>query len=524
MHHGESQGQAVMVTCDLASIHDELRDAVRGRLESDCGELSSDAIFIGATHAHSAPDARLVPYGMEPCSSEYRRASSTIRWQMWLIPAILIGIYGVSIAEESTMDKTSKDNLATWQEKAVDYARIMSRVKWTPVAEGMPLRSGGHFEKGTEYTGVPYSSVKSVGRYIGFDIFLKTFLAAVDNPLSVLYTENLSGKVSNAAAYYGKVCSSYTSYALQCGIWYVSRHYGPTYREGIQLVDPQSAQAAEVGDVIFTPPASKGGGSHIEIVTGITRNDDGTVTHVRVEESYPPTIRNTDRDAPKFDAHISAANRELYRITDLDAWRGANRAESFLFPNYEEDSTTPVINRVLLLDLGDWVPYRKDQVVRINVMDRDDLGVNTLVIKRGNTVVENIEVRGPGVVERSFSTCGDYTAHCVMTDGSLSQACEFSVCDIDFKTSVETVTLGEPWKIAFTSDNMDVVIVYLYSEANEYNHRTVFVTDQDRRNGKVVIPADLMENAGKWQIWLIGENRYGRLNKQRPITVVAQEG
>lgn len=101
------------------------------------------------------------------------------------------------------------DSSIAWQEKAVDYARIMSRVKWTPVAGGMPKR-GGYFEEGTEYTGVPYSSVKSVGRYIGFDIFLKTFLAAVENPRSVLYTENLSGEVANAECYYGKVCSSYT--------------------------------------------------------------------------------------------------------------------------------------------------------------------------------------------------------------------------------------------------------------------------------------------------------------------------
>lgn len=110
---------------------------------------------------------------------------------------------------------------APWRKKSVQYGRITSQVKWTPVADGM-LKRGGHFEKGKEYTGVPYSSVKSVGRYIDFDIFLKTFLAAVENFQSVLYTENLHGEVSNAECYYGKVFSSYTSYALQCGSWYVS--------------------------------------------------------------------------------------------------------------------------------------------------------------------------------------------------------------------------------------------------------------------------------------------------------------
>lgn len=58
----------------------------------------------------------------------------------------------------------------TWQEQAAAPAQILSRVKWTPVADTLPNRKGGFFDKGTEYTGVPYSSVRSEGRYIGFDI------------------------------------------------------------------------------------------------------------------------------------------------------------------------------------------------------------------------------------------------------------------------------------------------------------------------------------------------------------------
>jgi hypothetical protein len=337
----------------------------------------------------------------------------------------------------------------------------------------------------------------------------------------VLYTEDLSGTVSNAGAYYGKVCSSYTSYALQCGIWYVSRHYGPAYREGICPVEPQSAQAAKVGDIVYTAPPP---GGHVEIVTAITRGDDGQVTHVRIEESCPPTTRDTNRTAAEFEAHLAPDRKTLYRITDLDAWRGPNRAESLRFPDYAEDSAAPAINRVLLLDRGDWVPYQKGQPVKVNVMDRDAQGVKALVINRGDTVVEEVEIRGKGIIERWFPVCGDYTAHCVMADGSVSQACEFAVCDFGFEPSVEELPVREPWEIAFTSANIDVAIVYLYCEADEYGHRTVFVTDQDRRNGRVAIPADLIQTAGTWQIWLIGENRYGRLKKRLDIAAVENGG
>jgi hypothetical protein len=435
---------------------------------------------------------------------------------IWLAGSLFLHLLTYQVACRSDEPKTS-DPL-TWQEKSVEYARIMSRVKWTPVADSMPKR-GGYFTAGKEYTGVPYSSVKHVGRYIGFDIFLKTFLAAVENPKSVLYTENLYGKVSNAECFYGKVCSSYTSYALQCGIWYVSKVHGPQFRDGISVVEPQSAQAVQPGDLIYTPPTTRNGGSHVELVTEVVRNQAGKVTHVRIEESRPQTTSNTLRGAAAFDAHLASRNRELYRITDLDAWRGTNSAESFLFPNYEEDSATPQINRVLLLDRGDWVPYAKGQPVRINIMDRDNQGIRRLVIQRGDKVVEDIEHPDRGVVERSFDICGDYTAHCVMADGSSSQACEFAICDLDFTLPAKHVSRGQSWELELATENMDAIIVYFKNSADGYDEHNVFITEDDRKTNKVTIPASVTQHADLLEVWLIGENRYGRLKKRRDIHV-----
>ena len=123
------------------------------------------------------------------------------------------------------------------------------------------------------------------------------------------------------------------------------------------------------------------------------------------------------------------------------------------------------------------------------------------------------------MLERSFSTCGDYTAHCVMNDGSTSQACEFAVCDLDFSLPAQAVSRDEPWEIEFTSDNMNVIIAYLKSSTNSYDEHNVFVSEQDRQNGRVVVPAGLIQSKGNMQVWLIGENRYGRLKKHRDVVV-----
>lgn len=71
MDGGASQ-QVVMVSCDLATISDDLRDAVRERVRAACPEIVPENLFIGATHTHSAPDSRMTPYGMNACRSEYK--------------------------------------------------------------------------------------------------------------------------------------------------------------------------------------------------------------------------------------------------------------------------------------------------------------------------------------------------------------------------------------------------------------------------------------------------------------------
>ena len=72
-----TRGQVVMVSCDLACMTNELRDAVRARVAATCEGLDPECIMIGATHTHSAPDTRLVPYGMEFDADAYKARMKT---------------------------------------------------------------------------------------------------------------------------------------------------------------------------------------------------------------------------------------------------------------------------------------------------------------------------------------------------------------------------------------------------------------------------------------------------------------
>ena len=115
-------------------------------------------------------------------------------------------------------------------------------------------------------------------------------------------------------------------------------------------------------------------------------------------------------------------------------------------------------------------------------MDRDQKGVTALVIKRNGSVIETITDPGLGVIERLFSACGNYTAHCTHADGSTSQACEFSVCDLDFELPSDELPVGESWKLQFSAEHITPIIVYFRSNAKQ-----LFATDALPNSGRPAI-------------------------------------
>lgn len=94
-------------------------------------------------------------------------------------------------------------------------AHQIADVFWTSLGN-IPNLSG-FFPSGGTFSGIPYSSVKELDKNVGQEVSFYTFLSAVANPRSVLYTERVCNnpyKGVNCATYYGSVCSMTVNYAL----------------------------------------------------------------------------------------------------------------------------------------------------------------------------------------------------------------------------------------------------------------------------------------------------------------------
>ena len=98
-------------------------------------------------------------------------------------------------AETKTVAITKNENSLysavpeEWQKRVIGRARQMSEVTYTPVRDiptHVASKQKGVLEAGKEYKGIPYTS--NLDETMGENTSFETFLTAVANPDSVLYT------------------------------------------------------------------------------------------------------------------------------------------------------------------------------------------------------------------------------------------------------------------------------------------------------------------------------------------------
>ena len=196
----------------------------------------------------------------------------------------------------------------------IERAYLLSDVEWTPIADVPGLAGSGKliiFEAGVTYKGIPYSGVTDNDFYVGLNVSLESFLTALKNPNSVLYTENLQSTNSKAATYFGTVCSKFAQYALDVPGSYNTSNIPniPGMRiigfKGLYKVD-----AIKLGDVVVNTK------QHTTICTDILYDENGKVAFIEIAEATYPTVRRKLWSPDEFYEHFS--NYALYRYDYID--------------------------------------------------------------------------------------------------------------------------------------------------------------------------------------------------------------
>lgn len=371
------------------------------------------------------------------------------------------------------------------QQNAIKKDWQLRYLEWTP-KKNVPYRKDsanpdgeqgdGTFSPGVKVTGAPYSSVKELDKYIGTDVSIHTFMTAVNNQYSLLYTEDVRdsldggysawGKTyhgTNCATYFGTVCSMFTSYCVGWPMNYATdlHKWLANYAHKAVKLYEQNRENLKVGDIIVR--YQDGDAKHCMLVSGIERSSaTGLVTRVRIAESTGSHVTES-----YWQLTTLGGNYVAYR--SLELYRNIDYVPSPYIPltSYGEEEQQITYNNDICCFAGDKATFRTTDLIAIdyNLNNDANFAYTTMKIEKlvGNswTLVNTIDLSdidtenypipqsqvGHVVNLGEEHEYGHYRAYLVDALNDESEPTEWEVLDTTVEVGFDEIT---PTNLKFT--------------------------------------------------------------------------
>ncbi len=310
----------------------------------------------------------------------------------------------------------------------LERAYQMASVEWVPL-NPVPKRGGDYYYPGIKVRGIPYSSVKEINTYLFQDVSYYTFMTAVHNPNSVLYTEDISQYPYhgvNCAPYYGAVCSSSVMWALGIKTPYSSEQM--ISHPDMKRNKDQSIDSLKICDVIWRT-------SHVQMIFDI---------EYQADTLYRITTFETSGES----SHISKyTKQDFQKMWDNESYVG------YRYEKIRYSDTPPTFsgfasieyNDDLCPSKGDKAVYRTTDTVTVNIFNTL---YDTITLYKGNTIISSVRTNGERHTFYNLEP-GIYTVN-LQDDGKKSAPISFEI--------VET-------NVHFLYEGGDYITVYFNSSA-----------------------------------------------------------
>lgn len=339
-----------------------------------------------------------------------------------------------TIAQDSFPDLIIEENDHPAIINMVKRAQQIANIEWVP-KDTIPDRYGV-YPKGIPIRGIPYSSVKELDKFVGHEVSFHTFMTAVNNPNSVLYTERVNESPYhgiNCGAYYGTVCNMTVNYALGIDYPYITTQYSEL--DCFYKVEPELPTSVLEGDVLWSV-------GHVVLIIDIKRDSLSNIDNISILESGASTdIKryNFNDFCERWfkDKWVAYRYKDLYKATSyLQIPFVAADGETIPYFNYNNDICT---------SRGDKACFREGESVEINILNpnydklvlyKDDVAIYEIMISNNNTVL--LECLGYGM----------YKARLV---SSYSKT-EYTYFEI-INTDVSLKPVGNKCEVLFNSKN-----------------------------------------------------------------------
>lgn len=314
----------------------------------------------------------------------------------------------------------------------------------------VPAQGGANMISAGAKTGMLYSEVVQTDTYVGFQVSIRTFMTAVNNPYSVLYTENCNGNHSTSqygytykytgmvGSYYGTVCSDFTNWSLGTPPWY-SYGFNWMIQNGVfEEIYDNTGYGVQLMDVLYK-------GSHVQLVTDIYRDERGVPTRIFVSESVPPHVVTSEKTVSQVSSILSNGGKllrykDLYKSLDYDP-------SPFVAVEDETIQTPYQYNDDICPYLGDYCAIASNDNMFINYVKGN---YTSMELYKGSTLIQTISLPSSYNATHSVNVTsylnggGMYKARLVGS-GIASDYCYFEVVGANVSVNLNGRNLTVTW-------------------------------------------------------------------------------
>lgn len=394
------------------------------------------------------------------------------------------------------------------QLNCIRKAYQMALFEWTPkVANAIPNNSGTF--PASKQSGMIYSSAKEYTQFVFEDVSLETFMTAVNNPRSVLYTENINGQSSrsalgrtyhgiNCAAYYGSVCSGLLTFAYGLPknvTTYEFRHW-----DKMEVIADQTPYGLEIGDAVWQQ-------GHIQLVTGITKDKYGFITDIEIVENAASTTKIKHYSVDALQNYITTYDCVLLRYKELYANRSYTPLTDFVAV-MDETKGTYNYNNDLCPNYGDKSNYNEGDVVVLNLRtDYASAGFTTIEVYKGDILLVSKAISGQD--ETLFGLAhGDYKARIV--GASNSEYCYFKVVNAEVTRNGDLFTFSSENATPLYYEFCDIEGRRSYDIVGLSTHT---FTDAELQSGSATPTGEIVSGGNYHYLKVHFQTEYGRIIK-----------
>ena len=238
----------------------------------------------------------------------------------------------------------------------------MTKISFNALAD-IPHFGSKIIEDGTKFTGVPYSSVRPENLYVPQCVSIDSFMTALKNPNSYIYTRRMNIPGYSGHTYEGAVCSSFVawSYGIDDTLpTTVSFANYPGFNE--LPTAQQNWRNVRLGDMLNKAD------DHIVLVTDIFNNRFGEMAYVELSES-------TNANGAKAQSNIYyrdkittliASGYRIYRYENIADV--AYTSSPWVHVDASEQKT-PTYNDVIIPRRGDKANWHEGEDIVIDILE-----------------------------------------------------------------------------------------------------------------------------------------------------------